>query len=99
MLPLNPSVVLLLGGGVGVYIIGRTIDTSSKENQNANPTQPVGDDKKTQGLLTDILSDEHGVSIHRLQAVAFNVIYGIGFVGCFVQSIKATHYPFVQYEQ
>jgi len=32
------------------------------------------------GFLIDILSDESGASIHRLQTVLFNLIFGIWFV-------------------
>ena len=36
--------------------------------------------KPSQGLITDIISDKNGVSIHRLQNVAFNLIYGAIFL-------------------
>ena len=30
--------------------------------------------------MTDILSDESGVNVHRLQAVIFNVLFGVTFI-------------------
>lgn len=36
--------------------------------------------KKDSGFLTDILSDKNGISAHRLQAVVFNLIFGIAFL-------------------
>jgi len=33
-----------------------------------------------QSFLKDILSDNQGISIHRLQSFVFNVIYGVVFI-------------------
>jgi len=103
LLPLNPSVVLLIGSGLAVFIIGKTIDINQIENNNKGTDKPNRhqDIHKSNGLLNDILSDENGISIHRLQAVAFNVIYGIGFIGYFIANINASppQYPLMQFEE
>ena len=104
LLPLNSSVILLLGGGMTVCILGKTIDKNQIEKDNkGGPPLRHQDVENSAGLLTDILSDDTGISIHRLQAVAFNVIFGIGFLGYFFSSI-ADHagaharYPLVEFE-
>jgi len=38
------------------------------------------DDAKSKGFLTDIMSDENGISIHRFQMVGWTVILGLVFV-------------------
>ena len=37
----------------------------------------------------DILSDQNGVSIHRFQALLFNISIGIAFIVQFIGSMKA----------
>jgi len=105
LLPLNPTCVLLLGGGLATQLLGKTIDKNQLDNTtqgrgtNAvpNPTRHQ-DTNPSRGLLTDILSDENGISIHRLQSVAFNIIYGIGFIGYFMKSVGCCQYPFIDFE-
>ena len=92
---------MLLGGGLAVQIFGKTIDSSQKEADKAsNNNLPVRhqDVNPSRNLLTDILSDENGISMHRLQSVAFNIIYGIGFIGFFITSMCCHKYPLINYE-
>ena len=51
------------------------IDTSQKQSGT-----PRHQDSDSQGFMTDILSDESGINVHRLQAVIFNVLFGITFI-------------------
>jgi hypothetical protein len=101
LIPLNPTCIILLGGSLAVQIFGKTIDSSQKEkdkainNGLANRHQDLEPHKD---LLTDILSDDNGISMHRLQSVAFNIIYGLGFIGYFITSIACKAYPFVDFE-
>lgn len=103
LLPLNPSVILLMGSGLAVFIFGKTIDSSQIKNNVLKTELPSRhqDIHAPFSFLHDILSDENGISIHRLQAVAFNVIYGIGFIGYFVMSINSDTppYPLQEFEQ
>ncbi|HWJ25321.1 MAG TPA: hypothetical protein VNS32_02200 [Flavisolibacter sp.] len=98
LLPLNPTVVLLLGSGLAVYIFGKAIDSSQIKEENKQMPTRHQDVYETQGFHTDILSDDNGISIHRLQAAAFNIIYGIGFLGAFFYNIGVTKYPFTDFE-
>jgi hypothetical protein len=118
LLPLNPTCIILLGGGLVTQLLGKTIDRSQMDNtsknqtvqsistqQNSNDdgtpaTKPTRhqDQSTTIDFLTDILSDENGVSIHRLQSVMFNVIYGVAFIGYFINSISCCEYPLIEFE-
>jgi hypothetical protein len=57
-------------------------------DQVGNPTPPVpavvvsplSKDMKSEGFWLDILSDKNGVSIHRLQVVVFNILFGAWFI-------------------
>lgn len=103
LLPLNSTVILLLGSGVAVYIFGRSMDKDQiKKNNEQEPTRHQ-DLHDSQGFLTDILSDENGISIHRLQAVAFNIVYGLGFLSTFFSALsdaanKKYAYPLIEFE-
>lgn len=109
LIPLSPTCIILLGGGLATQILGKTIDNSqiesdrnkvndSKADANSSLASRHQDLHKTQGIWIDILSDENGVSIHRLQSVAFNIIYGVGFIAYFMTSIDCKQYPFIEFE-
>lgn len=103
LLPLNPTALILLGGGLAVTIFGQTIDNSqTRDNKEKfdNTTVPVRhqDVNPSQGFLADILSDDNGISIHRLQAVFFNLLYGIGFLQAFFTNLALKKYPFMDLE-
>ena len=86
------STLILLGIGSLTTISGRIIDISDDnnftQNQNAannnavaNPQpQTLSKDLPSQGFLLDILSDKTGISIHRLQALMFNLLFGFWFM-------------------
>lgn len=101
LIPLSPTCVILLGGSLAVQIFGKSIDSSQKEkDKELNDGLPTRhqDVQPSQGFLTDILSDENGISMHRLQSVAFNIIYGLGFIGFFMTAIICEKYPFAEFE-
>jgi hypothetical protein len=86
---LNGTCLALLGVGAGTSVAGRIIDTRQQEalsyrHQDAAPSQ---------GLFSDILSDENGSSVHRFQTVAFNIVYGVSFVVSTFQGAEATAFP------
>jgi hypothetical protein len=103
LLPLNPTVILLLGSGVAVYIFGKSMDKDQIRKNNDEEPARHQDLHDSQGFLTDILSDENGISIHRLQAVAFNIVYGLGFLSAFFSALsdasnKKYAYPLIEFE-
>lgn len=103
LLPLNASVILLLGSGVAVYIFGKSMDKEQIRKNNDQEPARHQDLNDSRGFLTDILSDENGISIHRLQAVAFNIVYGLGFLSAFFSALsdaanKKYAYPLIEFE-
>lgn len=74
--PMNQTCLILLGISLGTTTAGRLID-----NQQINDVTVVRhQDTPSQGLLIDILSDEHGLSVHRFQTLLFNLIYSASFI-------------------
>ena len=71
----NNSALILLGIGVATSTFGSLIDTSQKQT-----SKPLHQHSNSKGLMTDILSDENGITMHRLQAVIFNVLFGLIFI-------------------
>jgi len=75
---LNATNLSLLGIAVGTTLVSKTIDNSQKDTQGeAIPQQ----DFPSKGFFIDIISDERGVSIHRLQNVIWTVVVGAIYIG------------------
>ena len=99
LFPINPTIAMLLGGGLAVFVFGKTIDNTQTKKENEVGIPRHQDLEKTQGFLTDILSDDGGVSIHRLQAVLFNILFGIAFLQGFFYNVSAEKYPFLDFDE
>jgi hypothetical protein len=80
---LDQSTLILLGIGSATSAAGRIIDLSDQNNANLSRHQ----DNEKEGFFLDILSDENGVSIHRLQTLIFNLILGTWFIYQVIQNI------------
>ncbi len=92
----DSSTIILLGIGAATTASARLIDISDQQQYDAAKAKaqvsatdgdtPAPEPKKlnkdfaTEGFWLDILSDRNGVSIHRLQAVLFNLVFGIWFI-------------------
>lgn len=74
--PLSTSTLVLLGVSGVTTAAATLIDNNDKLN-NKNRHQ---DGEKSAGLLTDLLSDNNGISIHRFQMLVFNIILGVFFI-------------------
>jgi hypothetical protein len=98
LLAFTSTVVMLLGGGLAVSIFGKVMDSAQIADNNRSVPTRHQDLKGTQGLLTDILSDESGISIHRFQALLANIIFGIGFLNIFLKTLGIA-YPLADFEQ
>jgi hypothetical protein len=72
----NTSTLILLGISSATTATGRMIDLSDQSNQAKAGKQ----NKNSEGFFLDLLSDSDGVSIHRFQAVVFNLVFGIWFM-------------------
>jgi hypothetical protein len=79
---LNVTALTLLGIGVATTTLGGTIDVSQAQSAQTQATVRH-QDEKNKHFLQDILSDGHGVSAHRFQALVFNILFGIIFVTFF----------------
>lgn len=97
---MTPSMVALLGGGLAVAVFGNFMDRDQIERNNADVPTRHQDIENSKGLFLDILSDEGGVSVHRFQAVVFNLIFGIGFLTAYVRLIRAnpSQFPFIDFD-
>lgn len=74
--PLTTSTLILLGISGATIAAASVIDKNDMNNLNMR-SQDVN---KTDGFFTDIMSDAHGVSVHRFQMVVFNFILGLFFI-------------------
>jgi hypothetical protein len=82
---MNSTAFTLLGISAGTTVAGRVIDNS----QSSDPSVAMHQDSKSQGFWMDILSDQNGVSIHRFQAVLFNIGFGLAFISQFISNIPS----------
>lgn len=78
----EPSILLLLGISVGTASVATYID-----NEIPNPKKNTD----SNGFIRDILSDAGGISVHRYQALLFNIIFGLVFVCQFITN--TTEFP------
>ncbi len=91
----DSSTIILLGIGVATTAGARMTDISDQNKYEADIAKaqaeqakgipaampdPLNKDHKTEGFWLDILSDKNGVSIHRLQALVFNLVFGLWFI-------------------
>ncbi len=68
---LDSSTLILLGISAGTTSIASIIDVSDLADKTRHQ------DQGGKNFLYDIIDDSNGASIHRLQAVLFNIIFGI----------------------
>jgi len=73
---LDPSTLILIGISSATIATGRLIDVSDQKD----PTIYRYQNNERKGLLLDIISDQNGASIHRLQTVLFNLTFGIWMI-------------------
>ena len=90
---LHYSTLVLLGISAATITVARSIDVNDANNQAAVRHQ----NQPSESFLTDILSDQEGISIHRLQAVVFNALFGIWFIGSVLYNLGAGHDPCAMY--
>lgn len=98
LVALTPSAVILLAGGLGVSILGDIMNKAQLKDNSTPIRLRHQDIKDTEGWITDILSDEGGISIHRFQCLVFNLIFGIAFVFTFRDNVIAGVFPFLEFE-
>ena len=100
LVPFNFTSVLLLGFGALVYSSGKVIDNMQIDKGRGDRNQDLGaQNKEAPNFIKDILSDDNGISIHRFQAVVFNLVFGIGFIGFFIKNLLNQKYPLVDFTE
>jgi len=78
---LDSSTLILLGICSTTLATATAIDLSDQSHAEASKTTgKLSRNQLSTGFLTDILSDNSGISIHRFQTVAFNFIFGCWMV-------------------
>ncbi len=80
---LRGDILALLGIGTGTATLANLIDRSDI----ANAKDRQQDRNPSQGFLYDILDDGNGISIHRFQALIFNLLFGITFIFGFLTAV------------
>jgi len=75
--PFNATCLVLLGLSATTTAAGRIID--ERQDREAN-TEHKQNSNRSEGFWRDLLSDGRGLSVHRFQAVMFNIGYGVGFL-------------------
>ncbi|WP_309642038.1 hypothetical protein [Flavobacterium sp.] len=79
---INKSLLILLGISLGTTTASRIID-----NTDINTDKVRHQDSNDEKLFwTNILSDENGISVHRFQALIFNILFGVIFITEFISS-------------
>jgi hypothetical protein len=81
---LHGSELILLGISAATTATARMIDLSDEQRADITRHQ----DSFGKNFILDILSDQSGPSIHRLQAVIFNAVFGVWFVYKVVQGLN-----------
>ncbi len=81
---MNNTALTLIGISAGTTVAGRVIDNSQGNDASVSMHQ----DHPSEGFWMDILSDQNGVSIHRFQAVLFNIAFGFVFIAQLIQKMQ-----------
>jgi len=76
---IDPVNLGLLGIAIGTTTVAKVIDTS-QSNQPAAATTGAQQNQPSRGFFIDILSDETGVSMHRLQNVLWTAVIGYIYI-------------------
>ncbi len=82
---LPPVNLVLLGIAAGTSVVAKVIDNSQKDSAAGTISQQ---DLPSKGFLTDIISDDNGISIHRLQNVIWTAIVGVIYIYYVMTSSK-----------
>ena len=80
---LADSTLILLGISAGTTTAASMIDASDQAKNIA-----LSQDDPGKSFFLDILSDGNGISIHRLQTVLFNLIFGAWFIQNYLHNMS-----------
>jgi|GEM_PF-1071693 len=85
----SETALALIGIGIGTSAAGRAIDNSDKKSTVGSRHQEELSSGKA-FMLSNVSSDQNGLSIHRLQQVLFSIAFGFVFLK---ESFDAIHMP------
>lgn len=74
---MDPVNLTLLGIAAGTTVVSKVIDNSQKDAPNDSVPQQ---DYPSKGFFIDVISDENGVSVHRLQNVIWTIVVGAIYI-------------------
>jgi hypothetical protein len=80
---LHMSTVILLGISSATTVTARAIDLSDQQHQEIYQHQ----NDFGKNFFLDILSDQSGVNMNRLQTIAFNAVFGIWFISVLLNNM------------
>jgi len=81
---ISTTSLALLGISAGTTVLSSL--TTSGQGASAAATPATGPPERSRGFLTDLLSDEHGVCIHRLQKMIISLVMG----GFYIRTVYDT---------
>lgn len=84
------STVILLGISAATTVVSRVLDVSDAQNL---PAASLSRNQESDSFLLDLLSDNNGVTVHRLQAVIFNLVIGAWFIACGLKGLQTCQPP------
>lgn len=87
---LHYSTLVLLGISAATTTVARAIDVS---DMTGSTIAARHQNLPAENFLTDIMSEQNSISIHRLQTVIFNAVFGIWFIGSVVYNLVTGHDP------
>ncbi len=79
---LDSSALVLLGISIGTTTAARIIDN----NEINKGIQRDKKNKTFNNMVGNIISDNNGISVHRFQALVFNLVFGLMFIAEFLDS-------------
>ncbi len=87
---LDSGVLILMGIIAGTTTAAKTIDYTQIQNPNitSRPQNCV-----SEGFWRDILSDDNGLSVSRLQTVLFTIIYSFAFMAIVITQNVLYNFP------
>lgn len=86
---INNTALILLGISLATTVGGSIVDSTVSGTGNSIVAKEIlmANTQRTEAnIMVDVLSDSRGVSVHRFQAVVFNVIFGAIFVYKFAKT-------------
>jgi len=88
---IDSSLLVLLGISAGTTVLSRIIDNT---DIISGKIRHQDDNNYICSFFRDMLTDENGISVHRFQALIFNILFGIIFIIEFLGDKEHNFIPF-----